>query len=82
VFPAWTNSLPSTSTCHLTAINNIFGRLVNTPPGAFDDNVCTDPTICEYGTGQFIHIEQAALARNSANYDGWAKAILIAFPPV
>ncbi|KAI9450932.1 hypothetical protein BJY52DRAFT_1125582 [Lactarius psammicola] len=63
--PSWTNSLPSTSPCGLTATQNIFGRLLN---GIDESLVCRDGSDAARVTGQFVHIEQTDGALTSANY--------------
>ncbi|KAJ7649446.1 hypothetical protein DFH06DRAFT_1331812 [Mycena polygramma] len=77
-FPAWNVSLPSDSPCHLTATNNVFGRLVNGIPEAL---VCTNGSTADITTGEFIHIEQAIISRESTAYAGWTTALLTAFAP-
>jgi hypothetical protein len=65
-----------TSACPKGGTDSVFGRLVNARPGSASVGVCTAATECQYVTGQFIHIKQAALARRSDFFDGWATAIL------
>ncbi|KAJ6569235.1 hypothetical protein B0H19DRAFT_1024370 [Mycena capillaripes] len=77
-FPTWNISLPSDSACSLTATDNVFGRLVN---GIAARLVCTNASIAELTTGEFIHIEQAIISRESAVYSGWTAALLAAFAP-
>ncbi|KAJ7651838.1 hypothetical protein B0H17DRAFT_958245 [Mycena rosella] len=77
-FPTWNVSLPSDSTCSLTATDNVFGRLVN---GIAEQLVCMNASTAELTTGEFIHIEQAILSRGSAAYSGWTAAFLAAFAP-
>ena len=82
VFPSWTNSLPSTSSCSLTAADNVFGRLVNARPGAASVAVCTVATRCEDVSGQFIHIEQDDEARKDEHHNNWATAICNSFQAI
>jgi hypothetical protein len=73
-FPSWTVSLPSdtTSTCDLTATNNVFGRLLN---GVTESSVCTLAANASTITGQFVHIEQADSALVPDNYLAFAAAM-------
>ncbi|KAI9450934.1 hypothetical protein BJY52DRAFT_1154920 [Lactarius psammicola] len=63
--PSWSNSLPSTSPCGLTATQNIFGRLLN---GIDESLVCTNGSNAAKVTGQFVHIEQTDGALTSVDY--------------
>lgn len=70
-----TISLPSDSTCVLTATKNVVGRYLNNQPSPSSHDVCTrksDPTLTQ---GIFIHIEQAAVARNKAARGAWIQAL-------
>lgn len=58
------------STCRLVAETNVFGRIVN---GVFPARVCDQRAESENVRGEFIHIEQKALARNKPRY--WNIAI-------
>ncbi|KAJ7139204.1 hypothetical protein C8R44DRAFT_764045 [Mycena epipterygia] len=75
-FPTWNISLPSDSACSLTATDNVFGRLVN---GIAEPLVCTNASTADLATGEFIHIEQAIIARGAAAYSAWSAALLAAF---
>ncbi|KAJ7223370.1 hypothetical protein GGX14DRAFT_351733 [Mycena pura] len=77
-FPTWKVSLPSDSDCRLTATENVFGRLVN---GIAAQSVCTTFASADSATGEFVHIEQAAVARGEEAYHGWTAALLAAFSP-
>ncbi|KAJ7594868.1 hypothetical protein C8J56DRAFT_778146 [Mycena floridula] len=73
VFPTWNATLPSDDTsCDLTATTNVFGRLINSIP---EVDVCTVAATALLATGQFIHIEQAAISRQAAAYDAWGLAL-------
>lgn len=68
-----TISLPSDSKCVLTATKNVVGRYLNSQPSSRD--VCmrnSDPKLTQ---GIFIHIEQAAVARNRAARSAWTQAL-------
>ncbi len=68
-----TITLPSDSGCVLTATKNVVGRYLNNQPSS--RAVCTrnsDPNLTQ---GVFIHIEQAAVARNKAARGALAKAL-------
>ncbi|KAJ7259791.1 hypothetical protein C8J57DRAFT_491371 [Mycena rebaudengoi] len=75
-FPMWNISLPSDSSCSLTATENVFGRLIN---GIAEVGVCALGSNARLATGQFIHIEQAAISRQPEAYASWTTAILAAF---
>jgi hypothetical protein len=77
-FPTWNVSLPSDSTCTLTATDNVFGRLLN---GIAEPLVCTTASTADLTTGEFIHIEQAKISRGVGAYDSWTTAFLAAFEP-
>ncbi|KAJ3730371.1 hypothetical protein C8R42DRAFT_5045 [Lentinula raphanica] len=71
VFPSWTSSLPSDNPkCSLTATGNVFGRLVNGVP---ETDVCVSEASALTATAEFIHIEQAIVARQSNVYEKWGE---------
>ncbi|THU86565.1 hypothetical protein K435DRAFT_763266 [Dendrothele bispora CBS 962.96] len=72
VFPSWNVSMPSDSSCSLTATENIFGRFIN---GIDAAHVCTTGSNASLATGEFIHIEQAAVSRSAESYENWTKAL-------
>ncbi|KAF5343454.1 hypothetical protein D9758_011841 [Tetrapyrgos nigripes] len=73
VFPNFTAPLPSDDPdCSLTATENVFGRLINGVPEA---RVCKHAANASTATGEFIHIEQAIISRQSSNYEGWGEVI-------
>ncbi|KAF7436401.1 hypothetical protein PC9H_003234 [Pleurotus ostreatus] len=76
VFTTWNISLPSDSSCGLTATTNVFGRLLN---GIAEEDVCVRDADATTVSGQFIHIEQSIMARSSEFYDAWAEAFNRAF---
>ncbi|KAJ7271868.1 hypothetical protein C8J57DRAFT_1025598, partial [Mycena rebaudengoi] len=49
-FPMWHISLPSDSSCSLTATENVFGRLIN---GIAEVDVCAGGSNARLATGQF-----------------------------
>jgi hypothetical protein len=73
-FPSWTISLPSdnSSTCDLTATDNVFGRRLNR---IAETSVCTQSATASTVTGQFVHIEQLDAALDSVNDEKYAKAV-------
>ncbi|KAJ7210312.1 hypothetical protein C8J57DRAFT_1401105 [Mycena rebaudengoi] len=75
-FPMWHISLPSDSSCSLTATENVFGRLINR---IAEVDVCAGGSNARLATGQFIHIEQATISRQPEAYASWTTAILAAF---
>lgn len=75
-FPSWNISLPSDSTCSLTATKNVVGRLLN---GIDDEKVCEQVSNAHLATGSFIHIEQAAAARDAKAYEAWTRALVEMF---
>ncbi|KIK55961.1 hypothetical protein GYMLUDRAFT_47427 [Collybiopsis luxurians FD-317 M1] len=78
VFPTFNASLPSDDTsCDLTATDNVFGRLINGIPEA---DVCTVTANTTTATGEFVHIEQAIIARQSTAYEGWGAVLKKTFP--
>ncbi|KAG7440902.1 uncharacterized protein BT62DRAFT_1047346 [Guyanagaster necrorhizus] len=77
-FRTWNISLPSDSSCALTATNNVFGRLIN---GVDESNVCNEAATAEVSTGAFVHIEQAHVAAFPDAYAGWKRVLLAAFEP-
>ncbi|KAK0188103.1 hypothetical protein F5146DRAFT_1062041 [Armillaria mellea] len=79
LFPDWNITLPSDSSCILTATNNVFGRMIN---GVDESSVCNQAATVDGSTGAFIHIEQALVASSQDAYDGWSRALLAAFEPV
>ncbi|KAF9502252.1 hypothetical protein BDN71DRAFT_1485540 [Pleurotus eryngii] len=76
VFTTWNISLPSDSSCGLTATTNVFGRLLN---GIAEEDVCVRDADATTVSGEFIHIEQSIMARSSEFYDAWAEAFNRAF---
>jgi len=41
--------------------------------------VCSKGATSEMATGEFVHAEQASLARNQRYYDQWSRAIMDTF---
>jgi hypothetical protein len=78
-FPSWNVSLPSGSSCSLTATKNIIGRLLN---GIDDSQVCSQGSDARLATGVFVHIEQGAAARAERTYEAWSGALMKAFDAV
>ncbi|TFK65864.1 hypothetical protein BDN72DRAFT_772852 [Pluteus cervinus] len=76
VFPDWNATLPSDSTCSLVAANNIVGRFTN---GIKPERVCREASNATLATGQFIHIEQAPVARAAEVHEKWIEAIAATF---
>ncbi|KAF9447376.1 hypothetical protein P691DRAFT_793566 [Macrolepiota fuliginosa MF-IS2] len=70
-----TISLPSDSKCILTATKNVVGRYLNSYPLSSSHEVCTQSSDPDSTQGVFIHIEQAAVARNKAAREGWIRAL-------
>ncbi|KAJ7612635.1 hypothetical protein FB45DRAFT_759820 [Roridomyces roridus] len=75
-FAPWNVSLPSDSSCSLTATDNVFGRLVN---GIDASQVCTHAALANTTTGEFVHIEQVWQSISPDAYGGWAEALVEAF---
>lgn len=50
----------------------MFGRLVNGIP---QQDVCTVAASTATATGEFVHIEQALISRQSAAYEGWGEVV-------
>lgn len=71
--PAWIVEMPGASTCSLTGVTNVGGRLLN---GVAPANVCK--TSAKAATQRFIHIEQTVGILGN-NLDGtaaaWAQAV-------
>ena len=76
VFPSWKTNLPSDSNCPLTATKNVVGRHVN---GIQGHHVCSKGATSRTATGEFVHVEQASLARNQRYYDRWSRAMIDTF---
>lgn len=76
-FPAYNVSLPSDTTCSLTATKNVFGRLLNGVPAS---EVCTQAADAQSATGRFVHVEQAFEVTQADHYDGWVRALEATFP--
>jgi len=77
VFPKFTAALPSDDTaCDLTATNNVFGRLINGVP---EEDVCKRGATADIATGQFVHVEQAAISRKDGQHEGWGEVVRRAF---
>nr|GAT45053.1 predicted protein [Mycena chlorophos] len=77
---SFTFSLPSDSSCSLVATDNVFGRFLNGVPVA---DVCTQSASAEKAKGEFVHVEQAIVLRESGGegvYEAWAQALKEAFP--
>ncbi|KAJ3789323.1 hypothetical protein GGU10DRAFT_260983 [Lentinula aff. detonsa] len=71
VFPTWNVTIPPDDPdCALTATSNVFGRLINGVP---ESNVCMTEANTLTATGEFIHIEQAIVSRQSNVYDHWGE---------
>ncbi|PPQ94226.1 hypothetical protein CVT25_006652 [Psilocybe cyanescens] len=75
-FPSWKISLPSDSTCPLTATKNVVGRYLN---GIHIPRVCSTAATSKIATGEFLHAEQASLPRDPQHYDAWSRAVLETF---
>ncbi|KAF4573311.1 hypothetical protein EYR36_007822 [Pleurotus pulmonarius] len=75
-FTTWNISLPSDSSCGLTATTNVVGRLLN---GIDEADVCDRAADATTVSGQFIHIEQSIMGRSPDFYDSWAEAFNRAF---
>ncbi|KIM37757.1 hypothetical protein M413DRAFT_448272 [Hebeloma cylindrosporum] len=75
-FPSWNINLPSDSNCPLTATKNVVGRHLN---GIQVHNVCSKGATSRMATGEFVHAEQASLARDTRFYDGWSQAMIDTF---
>ncbi|KAF8963321.1 hypothetical protein BDZ97DRAFT_1661869 [Flammula alnicola] len=75
-FPAWKVSLPSDSNCPLTATKNVVGRHLN---GIHLENVCSMGATSKTVTGEFLHAEQAGIARNERHYKAWSQALVDTF---
>ncbi|PFH47533.1 hypothetical protein AMATHDRAFT_50238 [Amanita thiersii Skay4041] len=76
VFPSWTISLPTDSTCLLTATKNIVGRLINGVP---ERKVCREAASAASASGEFVHMEQAKISRSPKFYGHWTRGLLAAF---
>ncbi|KAF9526194.1 hypothetical protein CPB83DRAFT_817391 [Crepidotus variabilis] len=77
-FSAWNISLPSDSSCALTATKNVVGRHIN---GVNSSRVCQQAATSRIASGEFIHAEQASDALKQEHYAAWSKAICEAFEP-
>lgn len=77
-FPSYNISLPSDTTCSLTATKNVFGRLLNGVP---ESEVCREGASAARATGEFIHVEQAYEVTLEGAYDGWVRALKATFGP-
>ncbi len=75
-FPTYNVSLPSDTTCSLSATKNVFARLLN---GVAESEVCLEAATADNATGQFIHVEQAYHATLEDAFDGWARALIATF---
>jgi hypothetical protein len=75
-FPSWKINLPSDSNCSLTATKNVFGRYLNGIP---EDHVCSKGATSRTATGEFVHAEQASLARDQRYYDQSTRAMMDTF---
>ena len=75
-FPSWKVNLPSESNCPLTATKNVVGRHINGIPG---HHVCSKGATNRTVTGEFVHAEQASLARDQRYYDRWSRAMMDTF---
>ena len=75
-FPSWKVNLPSESNCTLTATKNVVGRHVNGIP---EHHVCSKRATSRTATGEFVHAEQASLARDQRYYDRWSRAMMDTF---
>ncbi|KAF9026156.1 hypothetical protein BDZ89DRAFT_1067826 [Hymenopellis radicata] len=75
-FPTYNVSLPSDTTCSLTATKNVFARLLN---GVAESEVCIEAATADKATGQFVHVEQAYHATLADTFDGWARALVATF---
>ncbi|KIY68304.1 hypothetical protein CYLTODRAFT_351518 [Cylindrobasidium torrendii FP15055 ss-10] len=76
-FPAYNVSLPSDTSCSLTATKNVFGRFLN---GVHPSDLCTQAADVQSATGRFVHVEQAFEVTQADHYDGWVRALEAAFP--
>ncbi|CAA7263970.1 unnamed protein product [Cyclocybe aegerita] len=76
-FPLWNVSLPSESDCLLTATRNVVGRRIN---GINPQHVCSVAADSDGATGEWVHIEQATIARIGDSFEGWSQAITHSFP--
>jgi len=76
MFPSWKINLPSGSNCPLTATKNVVGRHLNGIQGHY---VCSKGATSKMATGEFVHAEQASLARDQRYYDRWARAMMDTF---
>jgi len=72
----WNVTLPPDSDCTLTATKNVGGRYINRIPIA---DVCSVGATASSATGEFIHIEQASVARDASNYVLWSQAVSNSF---
>jgi len=70
-----TIALPSDSKCILIATKNVVGRYLNSQPSSSSHDVCTSNSDPNLTQGVFIHIEQAAVARNKAARGAWIQAL-------
>lgn len=77
-----TISLPSDSRCPLTATKNVVGRYLNNRPFSSSHDVCTQYSDPDSTQGVFVHIEQAAAARNKTARDAWVQAFKNTFAEV
>ena len=75
-FPTWAISLPSDSSCGLTATTNILGRFLN---GVALGSVCGTGSTASTATGHFVHVEQDTAARASTVYAKWENALKATF---
>ncbi|ESK84565.1 hypothetical protein Moror_6088 [Moniliophthora roreri MCA 2997] len=75
-FPEWNISLPTDSECDLTATTNVVGRYIN---GVEESRVCVEGATADSATGEFIHIEQAIVARGQEAYERWVNVLVETF---
>lgn len=75
-FPSKHISLPSDSSCTLTATKNVIGRYLN---GIDLGSVCNKTATSRTATGEFLHVEQSRAARSPLNYNAWSQAVLDTF---
>ena len=78
-FPLWNVSLPSDSSCILTATKNVVGRFLNQVD---DSHVCSRGSSAQLATGVFVHIEQVSASRAEPAYNAWSMALNKAFEPI
>lgn len=71
-FSHWNISLPSDDSCLLAATKNVVGRYLN---NVDPSHVCNQGATARGASGKFIHIEQAEVSVDPANYGPWAAAL-------